>query len=157
MLSRRLKAKGRTPSAQFIGTGFVERHRLIFDKVSTDRSGKCNIKATTNPADRVHGVLFSILKAEECALDAAEGLGKGYRKDKVRVVTPSGEFAAVAYIADNTDPLLRPYDWYKAFVITGAVEHRLPNTYVQELRTVNSQSDPDPVRSARNEAILSDS
>ncbi len=161
MLSRRLKARNRTPSARFIGTGFVEGHRLTFDKVSKDRagnrSGKCNIEATTNPADRVYGVLFNIPTAEETALDDAEGLGRGYRKDKVRVLVPDGACAAVAYIADNTDPLLLPYDWYKAFVIAGAVEHALPEAYVQRLQAVVSQPDPDPVRRAKNEAVLSES
>lgn len=157
MLSRRLKARERTPSAQVIGAGFVEGYRLTFDKVSTDRSGKCNIKATTNPTDRVHGVLFSIPTAEERALDRAEGLGRGYRKGKVRVMTPSGARDAIAYIADNTASLLRPYDWYKALVVAGAMEHGLPDAYVEWLQAVDSQPDPNPVRRANNEAVLSDS
>jgi hypothetical protein len=72
MYTRRLR--GRTSSATCVGTGFVERHRLTFDKVSGDGSGKCNIESTTDPADRVYGVLFSISSAEAPTLDKFEGL-----------------------------------------------------------------------------------
>jgi len=72
------------------------------------------------------------------------------------VVTPTGVQAATAYLADSRNPLLRPYDWYKDFVIAGADEHRLPDAYVQWLRTIDSQPDPNRVRSAKWKALLSD-
>ena len=62
MLTRRLTE--RTPSAGAIGTVFAEGHRLTFDKVSSDGSGKCHIHPTGNAADRVYGVLFRISSAE---------------------------------------------------------------------------------------------
>ena len=40
MFTRRLKE--RTPSVAVADTGFVEGHRLAFDKVSRDGSGKAN-------------------------------------------------------------------------------------------------------------------
>jgi hypothetical protein len=40
------------------------------------------MEGTGNPTDRVYGVLFSIAMNEEKALDDAEGLDKGYRKDR---------------------------------------------------------------------------
>ena len=58
MLSRRLRAPNRTPSAVAVGTGFVSGRRLTFDKVSTDGSAKCDIEVTTNPNDWAYGVLF---------------------------------------------------------------------------------------------------
>jgi hypothetical protein len=58
-------------------------------------------------------VLFRIATAEEGALDEAEGLGHGYRKDDITVVTFEGTLAAAAYIATVKDPKRRPYDWYK--------------------------------------------
>jgi hypothetical protein len=36
-----------------IGSGFVEGHRLTFDKVSNDGSGKCNVEPTSDPGERV--------------------------------------------------------------------------------------------------------
>jgi gamma-glutamylcyclotransferase (GGCT)/AIG2-like uncharacterized protein YtfP len=123
MLTRRLRK--RTPSAVAVGTGFVEGHRLTFDKFSTDGSGKCNIVSTNDPGDRVYGVLFSIETCEVRDLDEAEGLGSGYQKSEVRVVSPAGAQMAVAYVADNTNLLLLPYDWYKDFVVRGAM-HSAP-------------------------------
>ena len=153
MLSRRLRK--RTPSAVAIGTGFVKGHRLTFDKVSSDGSGKCNIAAAKNPMERVYGVLFRINSSEAERLDNTEGLGRGYRKCELHVVTPTGTSPAVAYIADRTDPLLLPYDWYKEFVITGAVEHQLPGNYIDGLRSIASRRDPDAGRDAENRATLS--
>jgi gamma-glutamylcyclotransferase len=152
MFTRRLAA--RTPSAVRITTAFVEGRRLTFDKVSTDGSGKCDIEATGNLADRVYGVLFRIATAEERALDDAEGVGHGYRKDEIMVVTYEGTLAATAYFATEKDPKRRPYDWYKAFVLQGATENALPAAYIELIRAVPSQPDPNTARRARNEALL---
>jgi gamma-glutamylcyclotransferase len=102
MLTNRLKA--RTPSANAIGTGAVEGHRLTFDKLSSDSSGKADIEATGDPTDRVCGVLFRIPAEEENLLDRAEGLGKGYRKDEIQVVTAKGAVLAVTYFATEKRP-----------------------------------------------------
>ena len=152
MFARRLAA--RTPSAVRITTAFIEGHRLAFDKVSTDGSGKCDIEATGNLADRVYGVVFRIATAEERALDEAEGVGHGYRKDEITAVTFEGTLAAMAYIATKKDPKRRPYDWYKAFVVQGAAENELPADYIGLIRVVPSQTDSDAARRARNEALL---
>jgi gamma-glutamylcyclotransferase len=152
MFARRLAA--RTPSAVRITTAFVEGRRFAFDKVSTDGSGKCDIEATGNPANRVYGVLFRIATAEERALDEAEGLGHGYRKDDITVVTSEGTIAAIAYFATEKDLKHRPYDWYKAFVLQGATENALPTAYIELIRAVPSQPDCDTSRRARNEALL---
>jgi gamma-glutamylcyclotransferase len=152
MFARRLSA--RTPSAVRIGTGCVQGHKLTFDKVSTDGSGKCDIEATGNPADRVYGVVFRIAAAEESALDEAEGLGHGYRKDEVTVVTRESALKAMAYFATEKDPTRRPYDWYKAFVVQGAIENTLPDAYIEVIRAVPSQTDSNAPRRARNAALL---
>ena len=106
--------------------------------------------------DSVYGVLFRIETGEAHDLDEAEGLGSGYRKGEVRVVSPTGPQAAVAYIADSTNPLVLPYDWYKGFVVRGAIEHQLPATYVRRLQMTDSQPDSNAKRSARNQAVVSD-
>jgi gamma-glutamylcyclotransferase len=152
MFARRLAA--RTPSAVRIATAFVERRRLTFDKVSTDGSGKCDIEATGNPTDRVYGVIFRIAVAEEHSLDEAEGLGYGYRKDELIAVTSEGPVAAVAYFATEKDPALRPYDWYKAFVVQGATENTLPTAYIEFIRAIPSQTDSNAHRRVKNEALL---
>jgi len=154
MLSRRLKTKGRAPSAKVFRTGFVQNRRLTFDKASDDGSGKCDIEDTGNSTDRVYGVVFSLDASDKPNLDKAEGLGKGYSEKQVEIITPEGKCEAFAYVAERKDPSAEPYQWYKALVIAGAVEHGLPNTYVEWLRTSGSQPDPKSKRRAENEAIL---
>ena len=155
MLSRRLRE--RTPSAAKLSVGFVEKHRLTFDKVSKDCSGKCDMNHTSVVTDRVYGVLFKIDPSEKTNLDNAEGLGKGYKEECVDVVLlrrAKRKIKAVAYVATTKNPILKPYNWYKAFVVAGAVEHKLPESYIEWLRTVQSQPDPDAHRYSKNEAVL---
>ena len=152
MLTRRLSR--RTHSAAAVATAHVEGYRLAFDKVSTDGSGKCTIEPTGNVADRVWRVLFRIATAESADLDDAEGLGHGYRKGEVEAVAATARTQAVAYFATQRQPALCPYDWYKAFVVQGAIEHQLPADYIERLRSIVSYPDPDPARRAWNEGIL---
>jgi hypothetical protein len=44
------------------------------------------------------------------------------------------------------DSDLRPYDWYKYHVVTGAKENNLPADYVSMLEGVESILDPDKER-----------
>jgi hypothetical protein len=154
MLTRRLAATDRAPSAKPVGIGYVEGRRLTFDKVSQDGSGKCDAEATGKKTDRVYGVIFQIALTDKVALGKAEGLGMGYAEKRVEVVTVAGKVQIETYIATKKDPVLRPYHWYKAITVAGAVEHGLPNDYVEWLREVESIEDPDVERRANNEALL---
>jgi gamma-glutamylcyclotransferase len=154
MPTRRLTGRTRTPSARSEGIGYVEGHRLAFDKLSRNGSRKADIEATGKTTDRVYGLLFRIDVGEEHKLDLAEGLDKGYRKDTVNVVTQAGTVMAKTYIATEKEPACIPYHWYKAFVVAGAVEHCLPSSYIEWLRTVVSQPDPKSERRTENEALL---
>ena len=155
MLTRRLKAPERAPSAEFVDTGYVARRQLTFDKLSRrDGSGKCDAEETGNETDRVYGVIFEIKCSHKAALDTAEGRGKGYELETVEVIAKHGTVRARTYIATRKDRALRPYHWYKALVVAGAVEHDLPKSYVEWLRVFESKEDPHADRRAENEAIL---
>jgi gamma-glutamylcyclotransferase len=154
MLTRRLAAPDRAPSAKRVGIGHVEGRRLNFCKVSKDGSGKCDAAATGRKMDRVHGVIFEIAVADKTALARAEGSGNGYIEERVNVITASGDLELLTYIATEKNLLLRPYHWYRAMTVTGAVEHGLPNGYVEWLRTFESIEDVDVLRRATNEALL---
>ncbi len=155
MFSPRLRE--RVPSAVAIGTGFVNERRLTFDKVSCDGSGKCDIQASKNQKDQVYGVLFEIAAEEKRNLDEAEGLGKGYGEEQVKVVIMAGGiYEAITYVAypSAKDPKQKPYHWYKALVIAGAVEHSLPYAYIEWMRTFHSKPDLDDKRCAENESLI---
>src|SRR5574337_264602 len=86
MLTRRLQAVDRAPSAVAIDTGFVQGRRFSFGKVSRDKSGKCDLEATGNLKDRAYGVLFKINAKEKPRLDDAEGVGAGYIEANIQIV-----------------------------------------------------------------------
>jgi len=154
MLTRRLTTADRAPSARPIGIGYVEGRRLTFDKASEDGSGKCDAEATGKPTDRVYGVMFEIALTDKAALDKAESLGIGYVEEQVEVVTCAGYVQLHTYIAIKKKASLRPYHWYKAIAIAGAVEHGLPSDYVEWLGAVESIEDPNAERRAKHEALL---
>ena len=154
MLTRRLTSPERAPCAMFVDTGFVAGRQLTFDKLSCDGSGKCDAEETENETDRVYGVIFEIKCAHKPALDRAEGRCNGYKLETVEVITKQRIVLAQTYIATRKERALRPYHWYKALVVAGAVEHDLPNCYVEWLRVFESKEDPKPKRRAKNEALL---
>ena len=154
MFSRRIQATNIAPSAVAVDIGFVQGRRFTFGKVSRDGSGKCDIETTNNPNNRTYGVLYKINAKDKTSLDAAEGLGAGYSETNIQIVTSTGTATAATYIASYKEAILRPYQWYKAFVIAGALEHGLPAEYVEWLRTFEAQADSNSDRRAEREALL---
>ena len=144
----------RAPSAVAIDTGFVQGRRFSFGKVSRDGSGKCDLEATGNLKDRAYGVLFKINAKEKQSLDDAEGVGAGYIEANIQIVTATGVYNALTYVASYREDPLPPYQWYKASVIAGAVEHGLPVEYIEWLRTFEAKSDTNAKRRTEREALI---
>jgi gamma-glutamylcyclotransferase len=154
MLSRRVTAPNRAPSAVAIDVGFIQGRRFSFGKVSRDKSGKCDLEATGNSQDRAYGVLFKVNVKDKASLDAAEGLGIGYSEAKIQVVTATGVYTAVTYVASYREDPLLPYQWYKASVIAGAVEHGLPYEYIEWMRAFEAKPDSNAKRRTEREALI---
>lgn len=154
MLTRRLRAADRAPSAEPVAVGYLQGRRLTFDKIGRDGSGKCDAERTGEPTHRVHGVVFDLAAHDRRALDRIEGVGSGYALEPVAVVTDGGLVEAVTYVAIRKHRGLRPFDWYKALAVAGAREHALPPGYIDALRAVESIQDPDVARRAAHEALL---
>ncbi len=137
----------RVPSCRFRFIAQLLKHRLCFHKRSSDGSGKCSAFATAASNSSVFGVVYEISTVEKPALDRAEGLGSGYHDEYLRVQSSAGQDVQVqTYIADRDaiDDRLRPYSWYKDFVMTGAQEHGLPLEYVHGyIESVLAVTDPD--------------
>ena len=87
MLTRRLRAPDRAPSAVAVTRGYVTARRLTFHKPGRDGSGKCDAQASTDHEDRVYGVVFQVALRDKPALDRAEGLGNGYHEEILEVIT----------------------------------------------------------------------
>ena len=138
------------PGCRFAFVARLPNYKLRFHKRSADGSSKCNAFKTATPTDAVIGAAYEIPTNEKPALDRAEGLGRGYHEEIVRVLPPQGEEITVCtYIADAAfiDDSLKPYSWYKDFVLAGAEEHKLRPEYVESwIRAVYAIRDPDPQR-----------
>ena len=150
---RRLLA--RTPSVQFRCTAWLGCHRLEFHKRGADGSGKADV-ISGHEDDRVHGAIYRISAQDAVRLDRIEGLGAGYLRKTVEVMTPFGPSLAYCYQAMPAWvlPRLRPFSWYRELVVAGARHHDLPDSYVRRIRSTPCEPDPDPLRAAAQLQIL---
>ena len=149
--------KDRVPSAEKYAIAALKGHVLKFHKISKkDGSGKCDAFETKSPEDIVYGVLFEISENEKQDLDRIEGLGAGYEEKYVYVNLLDEErgIRAFTYYATKIDDSLKPYDWYKDFVVSGAREHNLPKVYIKLLEREESIDDSDKSRVDKNRAFL---
>lgn len=152
MLTQRLR--NRVPSAVPQGTGFIRGYTLEWHKAGTDNSGKCDILPSDSEEDVVWGVLYHVSALEKPDLDRIEDLGVGYGEKEFEVHTEEGSVRAFAYHALQIDASLDPYAWYKAYVVQGAIEHALPEHYVEKLQARDCKADPDKERAELNWSVI---
>lgn len=104
--------------------------------------GSCNI--IKDKDSLVYGVLYNIPKKEKSLLDKVEGLGYGYSEILAEIYINDKDCCrnslvkAVTYCATDIDETLLPYDWYKNFVLTGAIENNFPEKYIDDIRRQES-------------------
>jgi len=148
MLTERLCAADRCPSAIAVGVGSVRGYTLQFWKKSKDGSGKATIVCSDKAEARVIGVVFEVYEGEKQTLDKAEGVGNGYDVlDGVDVNLESGDTVlARTYMAAELDRALQPYDWYRLYVLAGALQHGLPSTWIAALEATEFVRDLNPRR-----------
>jgi len=151
-----IRMEERVPSARVLGVVNLPELRLAFHKRSNDGSGKCLLHESRASVDHAYGVLYELDPAQKAGLDAAEGSGKGYFEQQVRVPLNGMDYPSFIYMASSThiDNSLLPYHWYKSLVLVGARFHGLPVEYIATIESVGSIEDPDPVRRQKNEDLL---
>ena len=149
-----IRLKRRTPSAKFYKVISLKGYKLKFHKIGRDGSGKCNISFTNNINDIVYGIVYEIEDHDIKYLDEAEGLGHGYIKKFLYLDDIKEEI--FFYIAQNEfiDDSLRPYSWYKAFVLEGAKYFGLPNDYIKAIEAIEAIEDFDTNRLKEAKDIL---
>lgn len=148
------RLRHRVPGVEPLGAARLSRFGLRWHKRSRDGSGKCSIEPSGDEV--VHGGLFRIPTAERVLLDRVEELGAGYDHADVTVDAESGPVPAFTYVATAgaRDDAVRPFTWYRDFVVAGAGQLGLPETYVARLRAVAADPDPDAERDRRQRAFL---
>ena len=155
MLTERLIQ--RCPSTKAVGVAFVDGYSLEFSKISKDGSGKATI--VKSPDQRQYGVVFMIEKCDLNNLNDAEGLGKGYDLKchfNVTLADTGLPIVTKTYTATkgHKDPSLKPFDWYLALVVAGAVKHQLPETVIASHKSSGFISDSCEKRRSENLGIL---
>jgi gamma-glutamylcyclotransferase len=143
----------RVPAAALVGPAELPGHRMAFRKRGRDGSGKSDACPSTDPGDRLPGVLYRLLGGDLQSLGAA---GAGYRLVEVEVDGPDGTVAALTWRAEDADVAegLVPWDWYLALIRAGAELHDLPGRYRAWLASVPVARDPDAARAEAARAIL---
>ncbi|MCB1754283.1 MAG: gamma-glutamylcyclotransferase [Gammaproteobacteria bacterium] len=143
------RLRQRVPNARILLSGMLAQHDLRFHKRSHDGSAKCDAFFTGQDSDRIWGILFEIDSKELPGLRKAEGLGRGYEEKTVDIFDRDGrQHSAMTYYADQDyiTQQLKPYDWYKNHVLTGAHQGLLPDDYIARISVVACISDPDKTR-----------
>jgi len=117
----------RIKDVEYIDIGCLFDYKLLCNKKSVDGTGKANI--VYSPDDIVWGVLFGMDDNYANKLDRIE---QGYDRERFEINTDSGKINANAYISTNiTDSL--PSNSYKNHIVQGAIEHNLPDEYIEYL------------------------
>ncbi|MBS0418675.1 MAG: gamma-glutamylcyclotransferase [Proteobacteria bacterium] len=149
-----LRLMQRVPSAKSVDVIELAGKRVNFHKRSVDRSGKCNLIDENSVSS--YGVLYEFAANERPALDAAEGLGSGYREALLQFTCRGELYTPYVYVAESAfiDPSLKPYHWYRQLVIAGAQYHGFPSAYLSALEKVEAIPDPDSERATRNAELL---
>lgn len=150
------RIRKRVPSARPLERACLARYELRMHKRGADGSAKADAFYTGDDRHSVWGVLFEIHSHHKPLLDRHEHLGVGYDDRPVQPVTADGETVeAWIYVArrEMIDTQLKPFTWYKDYMLAGARWHRLPPAYVLRLQQVEAIADHDTQRDARNRQI----
>ena len=137
-LSRRRLAE-RIGAPEALGAASLDDHRLVFNKPSSDGSGKANL--VPDPGHIAWGVLWRIRAKTWPTLD---GFEPGYTRTPCRVRDASGgRHEAQVYLWSSPGPKQKPFAGYLAYLVEGAREHGLPADFIRLLAAVPSRPDPD--------------
>jgi phage replication-related protein YjqB (UPF0714/DUF867 family) len=106
--------------------------------------------ATVEPfaGNQVHGVLWQLSDHDMATLDSAEGVPVRYRRNRLTVNTDNGPSPAWVYIDHRVTPG-PPRPGYLQKIIDGAVQHGLPQRWIDYLRRWDPTHWPRPA-SARS-------
>jgi len=133
----RARLAARVTIEEDLGRSQVVGWRFTCDKEGSDDSAKANL--VQRAGSEVWGVTYALSHAAISQLDVFED---GYARVEVEVLTAGTRQTAFTYVSDHRNDSLLPYDWYKAYIVEGAVEHDLPDEHVAVLQALASRRDP---------------
>jgi len=157
------------PSAQYVASAVLDGYQLDFKTYSTRwRGSPATITRTDEASDRVYGILWELDLQHLQTLDDQEGVAKQVYHRFMVPVKPCtvpleeatqfqehscyGPHEVEAYTYQLTPQRLTasaPTDMpslaYKSVILKGAREHKLPQSYVEELTAIPDNGDGDHV------------
>ncbi|MFO8061573.1 MAG: gamma-glutamylcyclotransferase family protein [bacterium] len=128
--------KERCPGAKYICRAFLENHRIVFDGHSA-KTGGAVANIVTSLKNKVWGCVYRMSLRDLDRLDGYEGLkSRQYRRKQVHVLTDNGKvIEALAYYRKNKKRN-QPSGEYFNTIIEGANNCKLPDEYIERLRTL---------------------
>lgn len=128
--------------------------RLVFDKPSIVPSGHATANIVVDAEAEVLGVAYEIRAEDLEHVELTEGVPFGnYARVEVtvEVLAPTENAPAVAFSlgSDRRDASLLPSTRYLGLVIEGALEHGLPETWIEWLRGVPTEPEREESRALR--------
>lgn len=119
----------RCPQAEFVGIAKLRGYRFLINS-----RGVATI--VSDDSHTVHGVLWSITKEDEEALDKCEGVKYDtYRKEKMDIESAAGSVVcALVYVASDSTPG-SPRKNYMERIVAAARREKLPPDYIGELES----------------------
>ncbi len=138
MLKNRLENQGNrvTPKIGSVidnGAAKLSGYKIVFNKLSIDKSGKTNIAQDKEAI--VWGVVYELANDQIERLDKIE---KGYKRIPIVVDYNNEQIEVDTYLAteDSVQENLFPTTEYLKFLIQGAKEHNFPQDYQMFLENI---------------------
>ncbi len=141
------RIRSRIQTVKTLGVAHLKNYELQFHKIGSDGTAKCNITFCSNNDAFVYGILYELPNDAKKRLDKIEGVGQGYAHKEIELVLDDNcNYRAETYIALITAPNLFPFYWYKYHVLFGAMEHELPQSYINNIEKIKSIPDANKPR-----------
>ena len=154
LLHERLHA--RVPQARFVSIGHIPGWRFALNIRSGDGSAKATAMHTGQPEDVLHGVIYELDAAGKATLDGYEDVGGAYRIEHATAEANAGPREVYLYVGNESRTVegLAPYDWYLGFIIAGARQRGLPQSFTDELAAIQPMPDLNAERSRTNWLVI---
>jgi len=127
--------------------------RLVFDKPPLLPIGESFANLVADPGGEVFGVLYALSADEFEHVELTEGVRIGnYGRLEVEACPLAGADRAVAAVtlaSQRRDASLMPSTRYMGLLIEGAIEHCLPDRYVEWLRSVPARQESEAAATVR--------
>lgn len=120
----------RCPSAVALGRAVLPGYRFEFKSFAT---------IVPSPKEQIEGVLWTITKTDELALDMLEGYPEFYDKKNVRVIHNDVNYIAMTYIMGPREKNQAPTDGYYSMVSQGYQQFGLSQHQLLEARARSNQ------------------